>query len=492
MAQVMLTPVKDLKLDLANFRTMRQPDDVHAVQAMVRTRPDRFWALTESLLKTGFHATENIIVLECGDASDLLVKEGNRRIAALKLIFGELSIDQSLIPKNIATKMEEVSEDWKARNSSVPCAIYDPSEEDSVDWLVTLIHGKGDQASRDEWNAVAKARHNREKKSANEPGLDVLEEYLTTGMNLDEEQKERWSGAYPVTVLDEALKRLAPRYGKKNAPDLASAYPNIPDRKCFDDLIKDIGLGLTGFEAVRKTDKLATKFSLPMVATDPETGDGSPESPTGGGSVDTQDSTGTPTAGGGGKPPALASASPAGGAPAASASSSATAQQQKAGRKPPALSIIDPKSVTRTIGQLKPKGSNRDKVVTLRDEAKKLDLRDNPLAFCFLLRSMFEISAKAYCEDHASSGGPSATKADGQDRALADTLRDVTAHLTKNQTEKAMVKALHGAMAELGRKDGFLSVTSLNQLVHSTSFSVTATDISALFSNIYPLLKAMS
>jgi len=55
-----------------------------------------------------------------------------------------------------------------------------------------------------------------------------------------------------------------------------------------------------------------------------------------------------------------------------------------------------------------------------------------------------------------------------------------------------MVKALHGAMAELGKQDGFLSVTSMNQLVHNPRFTVDQNHISTLFSNIFPLLEEMN
>jgi hypothetical protein len=51
---------------------------------------------------------------------------------------------------------------------------------------------------------------------------------------------------------------------------------------------------------------------------------------------------------------------------------------------------------------------------------------------------------------------------------------------------------LHGAMAELGRSEGFLSVTSMNQLVHHPRFSVAPSDIAVLFGNIFPLLEAMN
>lgn len=44
-----LTPVKKLKLDLSNYRTTKQADERHAVEAIIAIKPDWFWALMESL-----------------------------------------------------------------------------------------------------------------------------------------------------------------------------------------------------------------------------------------------------------------------------------------------------------------------------------------------------------------------------------------------------------------------------------------------------------
>jgi hypothetical protein len=148
--------------------------------------------------------------------------------------------------------------------------------------------------------------------------------------------------------------------------------------------------------------------------------------------------------------------------------------------------------VTKLLKSFTPRGKHRDKVVTLKEEAELLNISKTPIAFCFLLRSMFEISAKAYCKDHASSGGPSARKANGQEKSLAELLRDITKHLTVNNTDKEMTKALHGAIAELASKDSFLSVTSMNQLVHNPKFSVTPSHVATLFGNVFPLLEAMN
>ena len=121
-----------------------------------------------------------------------------------------------------------------------------------------------------------------------------------------------------------------------------------------------------------------------------------------------------------------------------------------------------------------------------------LDITKTPLAFCFVIRSMFELSAKAYCWDHASSRGPSVTRKNGKDRPLVDVLRDITQHLTNNQTDNEKVRALHGAMTELARRQGLLSVASMNQLVHNPKFSVTPSDIAVTFANVFPLLEEMN
>jgi hypothetical protein len=177
---------------------------------------------------------------------------------------------------------------------------------------------------------------------------------------------------------------------------------------------------------------------------------------------------------------------------AANAPAQTTGASAPAKAKIKAVAVNNSKAVKRELRQFHPKGKKREKLVTLIAEARTLRLDKQPHAFCFLLRSMFEIGAKAYCADHAASGGPQASKSDGTDRQLVEILRDVTAHLTKNKKDKAMCKLLHGAMAELGKSEGFLSVTSMNQLIHNPRFTVDESHICVLFFNIFPLLESMN
>ncbi len=419
-----------------------------------------------SLLDDGYLPTESILILE--GKGKLTVKEGNRRIAVLKLISGH--IDRSIIeiPKNLLRRINELDASWQDANAKVPCVVYPPREKERVDRIVTLAHGKAEKAGKDQWNAVARARHNRDGKRKNEYALDLLEEYLSKGKNLTARHSACWVGDYPLTVLEEAMQRIAPRIGLKNARAMADAYPKLDHRDALEDLLKDIGLGLLSFDTIRSTAKdFGEDYGIPPAAGKVSKNRGTDQDE--GGKGDEEESRGTDQDKRGTKRKVLITKN-----------------------KPKADRPDDPKTVKKLLRKFSPRGSGREKVVLLRDEAISLNLNNNPLAFCFLLRSMFEISAKAYCKNTAASGGPTLKKSGGKDKTLVELLRGITNHLTKNNTDRSKKKELHGAMAELGNHEGLLSVTSMNQLVHNPNFLVSESEVSKLFWRVFILLEAMN
>lgn len=473
MAETKPVSVAELRLDLSNYRTVPQPDELHAAQALVSIEPEWFWGLMDSLLDSGYLPTENILVLRGdGTPSELTVKEGNRRIAALKLILGYLPAEEIDLPSQIVQRIATLPPEWKSENEQVPCAIYEAKDAAVVDKIVTLTHGKGERAGRAAWTAVARARHNRDENGATESGLDLLEKYLKLGKNLTPSQAERWAGDYPLTVLDEAIKRTATRFGASHAPDLAKRFPAISHRAILETMLRDIGLKIVQFSTIRDKDRdFAVSYGLPDVGTG-----GTSEESTGDESNDESET------------------DPHDGSDNTDETKDAEneSKEDEQPKKTAAVGVNDPKGVKRALTAFTPRGKNRQKVVTLRNEAKRLNLAKNPLAFCFVLRSMFEISAKAYSEDYRASGGPSFKKANGQEKKLVDVLREITEHLTDQKQDKEMLKVLHGAMTELAKPEGILSVTSMNQLVHNPSFSITPGDISIVFGNVFPLLEAMN
>lgn len=482
--------IKKLNLDLKNFRTTPQKNEEDAINAMISIKPERFYAIIDSIIEDGYLPTENILVLN--DNRLLIVREGNRRIAAMKLIHGIYDVDKFPLPTSIKDKISKLDATWKTANKEVPCSIYELNEADKVERIVALSHAKGEKASRDPWSSVARARYDRDTKGTSAPALDILEKYLEGGKNLTGQQKDRWAGEFPLTVLDEAIRKIFNRLGAISTADLSAKYPTIKYLTEFEEIIRDIGLEQLETREIRNTDggndfALAYNISpmaLPAPTPSPTKthNQSTPTNPTSAGSTGKGNSSSSP----GSITPPAANTNTGGNAGTPATPSSASTPQP-----PKSYATNDPKNVTAILKKFTPKGNNRQKVVSLRDELRKLKISENPIAFCLLLRSIFEISAKVY----ANENGISLRKSNGNkeiDKTLLELLREVTTKLTTNSSNHAMNKVLHGAITEMSQPDRILSVTSMNQLVHNLSFSVSPSDICILFGNIYPLLEAMN
>ncbi|WAC11902.1 hypothetical protein [Dyadobacter pollutisoli] len=481
--------IKDIKLDLNNYRTIPQKNEEDGINAMIAIKPERFYAVVESLIEDGYLPTENLIILNDGG---YIVKEGNRRTAAMKLIHGIYSANNFGLPESLRKLINSVSSEWKKENTHVPCSIYKVSETAKVEKIVNLTHAKGEKASRDPWTSVAKARQNRDQKKGVEPALDLLEKYLEHGNNLTNQQRDRWSGDYPLTVLEEALRHIVPRLKFDTANTLITGYPKLSLRTELEGLLRDIGLQAFGFKEIRaEKPDFAEPYGIPPLPAKPTQSGQQPSSASSASNVNKSSTVG---ANGPSQPSSSTSAGSPGSSATSSSQASTTGTQASGGNQPPppAFAIYDQRTVTQTLKKFNVKGSDRQKLVSLRDELMLLKVKKNPIAFCFLLRSMFEISASIYCKEKSIPTEVSQKNGDLKQRQLAQLLTDVTTHLTANNSNKGMVKTLHGANAELTKPTGLLSVTSMNQLVHNTSFSIAPHDIYTLFNNVYPLLEAMN
>ncbi|YCH30447.1 hypothetical protein M1D48_20550 [Erwinia sp. D4-22] len=474
--------VKDLTIDLQNYRTVPQKNETDAIQAMITISPDYFWALMGSLIDDGYLPTENIIVIDYGN-NKKVVKEGNRRIASLKIIHGYVNANLFDMPEAFKQRISSLPQSWRQENLSIPCTIYDQKDSNLVDKIVTLTHGKGQKAGRDDWETVARARHNQKNNSSPEYGLVLLEKYLVSGTNHSTEQKLRWSGKYSLSVLDEALPKIFPRVGCNSTSDLASKYPNINFKKELDSVLLAIGLGELNFPAIRGSVDFLLRYGIPPVA----------PANTNGGLTSTGANTPTSSPSNTQANPASPTTAVTSVAGTTTGSASPVVSAPKPTQKVTATSTHDIKTVRRHLRGLKLYGNHRSKLVDIKKEMLELKIDATPIAFVFLLRSMVELSAKAFCEDKKlEPNAPTCKKKDGSDKTLGDTLRDVVDFLTQKKQDRQMLKLLHGPITELNRPDGILSVTSMNQLVHNPAFIIRSTDIPALFSSIFPLIENMN
>ena len=481
MAKVENLAVKDLELDLDNYRTTSQDSEIDAIKAMIAISPGNFYGVFESILNDGFLPLENLIIQRVGQR--FIVREGNRRTASLKICLSHIDVANFSFAKQFVDKIMSLSNEWKNASTMVPCLVYSEEERSEADRIVGLIHAKGKKAGRDPWKAIAKARFNRNEEHRSEPGLNLLESFLDRTSELSDDQKYKWSGTYPITVLDEAIKKVAPALSFKDAPELGKRFPTIPKVNEVDKLIYDIGTTKCKFKTIRQEEPnfLDTYALRPNDSQDNKTKNADKTAKDTDGSIQSD----------------LSKESE-------SAHNSVTERQNsdvKNNAHPPnsnnkttsissttAYPVSDLRQVKNLLSEFQPKGKHRAKVASLRDEMQKLSLKSTPIAFCLVLRSLFEISAKAYCKDHNIK----TTNNNGNDLKLVDLLKKCVIHLTDDQKNRQVTRDLHGALTELATNENLISITSMNQLTHNPVFLILPDQIAVRFNNVYPLLEKLN
>lgn len=482
--QTKVIPLSALTLDPKNYRSIPQPDEVGAIRAMIATDPAYFWGLFDSLIEDGYLPNENIVVLKVG--AKQVVREGNRRVGILKVLNGQIPAAQ--LPE-FADRLDDIASltpEWLGKNSSVPCTVYAEEDADLVDKIVSRIHGKADKAGRANWPSIARARHNRDENGASEPELDLFEKFIGSTSEVSQDQKLRWQGQYPITVLEEAIKRIAPKFGCPSAAALADKYPDVQYKRALGEIILAVGRGSLGYAAIRGNDEWYVKFGIPAQEKPTQAPTESPTAPPTAPPQDPGPTPGQTDSPGAGQPGNGGDSGPEDPSNEPDDSNGEGAGGKKK-RKVAAVPLEDPRAIKRALKKLKIYGTNSEKIESIRIEAHKLNLDAHPTAFFFLLRSLFELSAKAYAVQNSIS-----LVDNGKELPLAKSLKKIVNHLTQQGQDEQMKKKLQGAMEELGTNNSILSITAMNQLVHNLRYVSDPAQIPVAFARVFPLLEEMN
>ncbi len=455
--------IESLSLDLTNFRTLPQENEKEAVNTMISVSPNSYWALFNSILENGYFGTENIIVIE--KDGKYIVKEGNRRVSVLKLIYG--TIPDFNLDSFYVSKIKQLSKSWLAENKTIPCILYQDHEMDKVNYQISLIHGKDEKASRDRWKAIAKARFSRDINGKEELGLDLFDKYLENNFEISDAQKKKWSGTFPLTILDEALQRVSNFLNYSSLSLFVRDYPEN-NKELIDSIVFDIGNDLLDFKHIRSDSFLRNDKYFQLVNFDFSSNvTNSNTNKTGKTAQHLKENTAD-----------------------SSNISNNEEKKNKQKRQPLSHNLNDQHSVRKVLRTFKPHGIGNEKVVTLRDEMLQLDIKKNPLAFCFLLRSMIEISLKSFSENNPEVLAIVEKKDKNRDRPLKEIITDAISFFENSDVSNK--KRLYPAKATLANTDGLLSVTSLNQLIHNQRFSLSSVDVCVGFHNVFPLIELLN
>lgn len=193
--------VTDLLLDTGNYRTGKQNDQREAIRALIEEQKNKLIHLAQDIISNGLSPLERIMVSPvAGEKGRYVVIEGNRRVAAIKLVLQpDLAADTTW--HNAFKRLH------KQLPGQVPkrltCTVV-ASKEEGFPWIErrhdTGLRGAG----LEPWKTIAQYRaHAARGKSA--PAIDVLE-FAIAHVQLDPDVAERVAGQdFPITNLERLL-----------------------------------------------------------------------------------------------------------------------------------------------------------------------------------------------------------------------------------------------------------------------------------------------
>lgn len=445
--------LKDLKLDLTNSRTMPQPDESAAIRAMAAISPNRFWGLMKDLLTNGYVPVEMIVVLERAPG-DYIVFEGNRRVGALKLAHG-LVTKPVFVTAPTLEYAKLATPGWMQRTSELPCLVFPSSKADDAYAIVARTHAHGQDASRDEWESLAKARFARDHQSKTNHVLQMFESFLKTNSSLSGLEKESWAGNYRFSLLDEAMGKAAAVLSYTSGSALAYEYLQGRRVVPLDCLMLLIGRDYAfTFEVMRGdvggwTVRCGISVSVPVAA--PASGKNAAAAPK--------------------KTPV---------------SAKKVTQAKPAPSTPPAN---DWRSVRASLKALSITHPARAKISQLREEIAALDGESCVLVFCAAMRSLLEMSVRAYAQLH----GIPAQDAGGTDKKFRVLLDDVVKHYNAlATTDKTSATQLKSAQGEFTDPKKPLSWQWLSDMNHNHVAYAGPADILTQFHKVLPILQKLN
>lgn len=191
-------PVEDLKLDLLNPRGTGYPDQVTAIEAIVKRAPAKLVALAEDIATQGMNPADRMIVIKDLDDSRYIVLEGNRRLAAIKLLCDPTRISKMPMSSALAKRLRIVAEKFDHTIvDPLACVVMD-SREEADHWIDLRHTGENDGAGIVPWDGMDTARFR-----GSDPALQVLA-YVRGHKNLDSNTRELLE-RFPITNLGRIL-----------------------------------------------------------------------------------------------------------------------------------------------------------------------------------------------------------------------------------------------------------------------------------------------
>jgi hypothetical protein len=192
--------IEQLLLDTQNPRIGDATSQHDALQKVLDDQEEKLFELAQSIATEGMSPIDRLLVLrEKSNSNRFVALEGNRRVAALKVLANPAVLTGLNLKASLQKRFEELAKDFD-KSAVEPIDCFEAESRDAGASWVHLRHtGENDGRGVVGWSGHAAARFR-----GTDPGLQALEFVKTFG-NLTDTQKDALGNNFPITTLDRLL-----------------------------------------------------------------------------------------------------------------------------------------------------------------------------------------------------------------------------------------------------------------------------------------------
>lgn len=191
--------IDSVLLDLENPRIRRSSSQREALQNIISDQGNKLAVLAESIVENGLNPMDRLLVIRSVESkSKFTVIEGNRRLAALKILNNPSVLDDLSLRPGLLRRLKAAASRYDASIESLPCYELADRAEGGM-WISQRHSGENGGRGIVNWGGVASARF-----KGSSPALQAFDFVLAHG-ELTEDDRVEIDDGFPITTLGRLL-----------------------------------------------------------------------------------------------------------------------------------------------------------------------------------------------------------------------------------------------------------------------------------------------
>ena len=196
----------ELALDLENPRISKADSQNGALQKILEDQDVKLVVLAESIAADQLNPMDRWLVIKSPtERGKYIVLEGNRRLAALRILTNPAVLKVLEVRAPIKRRFEELAETFDIK-AIEPIDCFEVADRtEGAPWLTQRHSGENKGRGIVGWSGIATARFR-----GKDPALQALDLVMSHG-GLSDDEKELVEGHFPISTLDRLLSTPAVR-----------------------------------------------------------------------------------------------------------------------------------------------------------------------------------------------------------------------------------------------------------------------------------------